>query len=196
VAEINREVELIERIRDAVFGLPFAADRIAAGQQFNAYEGAGNDDGDDEDWAYELCIGPITDRRFIADVGGKSRADLLESALKLAAEVAFAGQSQEPLLDVLREGAPLQKFGAAMFDILFERFVEGDWEIEINDLITDHAVAAGLVSKVKFNPDEHIDNSGACEPGDDYFQITAAGQGVEATLTKLDTILSGEVDRA
>ena len=70
----------------------------------------------------------------------------------------------------------IARFGAAMFDVLFERFCEGDWEIEINDLITHDALKAGLVECVDFDPDEHLDNSDSCEPGDDYYVITDLGR--------------------
>ena len=67
-------------------------------------------------------------------------------------------------------------FGASMLETLFERFVEGNFEIEINDLITVDAVKAGLVEVTKYDPEQHTDGTSACEPGDDYYQLTEAGR--------------------
>jgi hypothetical protein len=78
------------------------------------------------------------------------------------------------------EVTPLERFGAKMFDQIFERFCEGDWEIEVNDLITDDALAAGLVQVEDFDPNEHTDVNGACSPGDPFYIITDAGRHARA----------------
>jgi hypothetical protein len=71
----------------AVFAIPWVAERVAAGQQFNAYESASNDEDDEpDDWEFDLCIGPITDRRFICPIMGQDRARLVEAAMKVATE--------------------------------------------------------------------------------------------------------------
>lgn len=95
VQEVGRG-EMIERFRDAVANVPYIIERVAGGQQFNAYESAGDDDEEveDEDREYRLCIGPISNCRFIADVEGHGRAQVLEAALKLAYHVAFASPSK------------------------------------------------------------------------------------------------------
>jgi len=85
-----REAELCDRFREAVTAIPFVAEAVAAGKQFNAYESADNDeDEDDDDREYSLCIGPITNFRYLLDIDGKQKADLLETALKLAAHIAY-----------------------------------------------------------------------------------------------------------
>jgi len=66
-------------------------------------------------------------------------------------------------------------FGAKLFDWIFERFCEGEFEVEINDIVTDLCVSSGFVEKVRFDPESHIDSSGACEEGDDYYQLTEVG---------------------
>jgi hypothetical protein len=63
-----------------------------------------------------------------------------------------------------------------LFKAVWEAFCEGNWEIEVNDLITITALSCGIVEIVPFDADEHSDHSGACEPGDDYFQLTDAGR--------------------
>lgn len=71
---------------------------------------------------------------------------------------------------------PLERFGAQMFDIIFERFCEGDWEIEVNDLIVRNALDCGLVDCKEFDPEEDEDPNGACEAGDPFYTINAAGR--------------------
>jgi hypothetical protein len=70
----------------------------------------------------------------------------------------------------------LARFGADMFDLLFERFCEGDYEIELGDLIQIDAVKAGLVEKTKFDPERHTTDQDWVEPGDDYFTLTEVGR--------------------
>lgn len=73
--------------------------------------------------------------------------------------------------------AVLGERGASLiFDAVWERFCEGDFELEVNDLITGTALSCGLVKKIPFDPEEHIDVTGACEPGDDYYMLTEAGE--------------------
>lgn len=78
-------VDRIAEFETALFGIPWVAERVAAGHQFNAYESADNDEDDEpDDWRYALCLGPITDHRFICTILGKDRAALVEAAMKLA----------------------------------------------------------------------------------------------------------------
>jgi hypothetical protein len=71
----------------AVFGLPWVADRVMGGQQFNAYDCAENDEDDDpDDWEFALSLGPITSSRFICRIVGQDRARLVEAAMKVATE--------------------------------------------------------------------------------------------------------------
>ena len=70
----------------------------------------------------------------------------------------------------------LAAFGAVMFNILFEQFCDGTWEVEINDLITINAARAGLVDAVDFDPEEHDDPNGACVAGDPFYTITSLGR--------------------
>lgn len=82
--------DFVTRLRDfgdAVVDLPWVFARLHGGQQFNAYEASDNDeDGDPSEWLYLLCIGPITDHRFICSISGQHRARLVEAALKVATE--------------------------------------------------------------------------------------------------------------
>lgn len=76
--------------REALAAIPWIAERIAAGQQFNCYESADNDEDDDPcDMRFALCIGSISDHRFICPIVGQDRAHLVEAALKLAAEASI-----------------------------------------------------------------------------------------------------------
>lgn len=82
---MGRYRDAVERFRAATLEIPFVAEKLAAGQQFNAYESGDNDEDDeDEDREYSLCIGPITDARWLIDLTGKTRADLFEAAFKVA----------------------------------------------------------------------------------------------------------------
>lgn len=103
-----------------------------------------------------------------------------------------------PSVEAGREGVErLATFGAKLFDHLFERFCEGEWEVEINDLIVIDAVNAGLVDAVDFDPEEHIDVNGACMPGDPYYIISSAGQlarDVSRGRAALATIRQPEAD--
>ncbi len=71
--------------------------------------------------------------------------------------------------------APLECFGAATFRALIESFSEGCLQIEINDLLED-AARAGLLAKTAFDPVKHTYHPDCCEPGDDYWIPTEAGQ--------------------
>lgn len=73
-------------------------------------------------------------------------------------------------------GTAREVLGAKLFDWIFERFCEGDLEIEISDIVTGLCVDAGAVEKVAFDPEHHIDTSYTCEPGDDYWQLTETGR--------------------
>jgi hypothetical protein len=76
-----------------------------------------------------------------------------------------------------REGEEaLAAFGAAMFQRIWDSFTDDGWEIEINDLVTVESVKAGLVSVAPFDPAVHSDQSGAAEPGDDFYEVTPAGR--------------------
>jgi hypothetical protein len=84
--------ELIEELREfeaALDAMPEAYQlRFSEGQQFNCYDLAGNEDEDDPDWfEYTLALGPITGAAFVADIEGKWRADLIETALRFAVNV-------------------------------------------------------------------------------------------------------------
>lgn len=81
--------ELLESARNdfdaALSAMPFGADRISKGQQFNSYESASNDeDGDPADWEYVLALGPITDAVSVLSIESEWRAKLIESALRVA----------------------------------------------------------------------------------------------------------------
>lgn len=81
-----RENELVGRFTEALRELPWVAERIERGQQFNAYERASNGEDDDpEDLEFIVGIGPITGFASLFEVTGKAKAELVESALKLAA---------------------------------------------------------------------------------------------------------------
>jgi hypothetical protein len=75
-----------------------------------------------------------------------------------------------------RDAEGVAAFGAAMFQRIWDSFTDEGWEIEINDLVTVEAVKAGLVSVTPFDPEIHIDQSGAAEPGDDFYEVTPAGR--------------------
>lgn len=87
----ERKAELVERFREAVASIPLVRDHVDAGDQFNAYESAWNDeDCDDEVREYLICVGPVTNACGITRVDGKGKADLIEAALKLAQHVALS----------------------------------------------------------------------------------------------------------
>jgi hypothetical protein len=87
---MSRQQELIERFRQASQSRQWIAERIAKGQQFNCYESASNDDDmEDDEREYRLAIGPVNDFAWLFDIEGQDMADMIESALKLAALLAF-----------------------------------------------------------------------------------------------------------
>lgn len=55
---------------------------------------------------------------------------------------------------------------------ILERFCEGDSEIEMMD-IQDMAENYGTLIPIEggFDPDKHIDVTGACERGDPFFNV-------------------------
>ena len=75
----------VSEFRDALAATPFLQDRLAKGQQFNAYESADNEDEEDPlDWEYFLSLGPITNCVQIMRIEGEWRAKLIEAALRVA----------------------------------------------------------------------------------------------------------------
>lgn len=70
----------------ALAGMPSGVtERVAAGQQFNAYESMFNDeDGDPDGWEFHLSIGPISDHHSFLIIDGEWRAKLIEAALRVA----------------------------------------------------------------------------------------------------------------
>lgn len=86
----------LQQFEMALFDLPWVADRVLGGHQFNAYESAANDDYDDpDDWKYQLCLGPIGDARFICPLVGRDRAMLVEAALKAATEAMLERRARD-----------------------------------------------------------------------------------------------------
>lgn len=82
----DRLAQLSERFSDAAGRIHFVSEALAKGYQFNAYERAGNDEDDeDEDREYRVGIGPISDFRVMFDVDGHATAELVETALRIAA---------------------------------------------------------------------------------------------------------------
>lgn len=122
-----KEAQLSERFREAVDAMPFVAEAVAAGKQFNAYESADNgEDEADEDREYALCIGPITNARYLLDIDGKPKADLLETALKLAAHIAYG-----------KAALPHQPATAPASDTMLREDVEA-----VRELAESHLMAA------------------------------------------------------
>lgn len=73
---------------DRLMNIRWIAERVLAGQQFNAYL-SGNEDEDEEDTddtEYHICLGPVSDFRVLCTVEGGDTARLIESALKVATE--------------------------------------------------------------------------------------------------------------
>ncbi|WP_454280551.1 Lar family restriction alleviation protein [Sphingomonas sp. Marseille-Q8236] len=83
--------------------------------------------------------------------------------------------------DAIRQGEGITQFGAVVFQQVWDSFIDGGWDIEVNDLITKDALKAGLVSVEPFDPKGHVDQSGAAQPGDDFYQLTDAGRAALAT---------------
>lgn len=76
----------MDLLQDILASFPDIIARLAAGQQFNAYDAADNpDDATDEDCVMHVCLGPVTDMRHVATVDGHSTGNLLAHALTLAA---------------------------------------------------------------------------------------------------------------
>jgi hypothetical protein len=95
----------VEAFVTAVEAFPFISERLARGQQFNCYESGGNDDDDDdEDRSYYFGIGPVTDFAALLGFEDKRKADLFESAFKLAA-IATEARRAETTSGSVHEGA-------------------------------------------------------------------------------------------
>jgi len=73
----------------ALDGLPWVVERLARGQQFNVFEHQADvsdgayPEGDDDDFA--VAIGPITDCAVVLVTTPRAKAELIASALTLAA---------------------------------------------------------------------------------------------------------------
>ena len=98
-----RVTQALVEFEAALQAMPFGQERLAKGQQFNAYECAENDEeGDPSDWEYLLCLGPITDAAFITRIDGEWRAKLIETALRVALHQLRHRQSATaPLIEAL-----------------------------------------------------------------------------------------------
>lgn len=77
----------LERFREAVAAMPDVAERLAAGQQFNDYPVTDGCEDLDDDPISEVavCLGPITSRPLSFATTVPDVAELLTSALRLAA---------------------------------------------------------------------------------------------------------------
>lgn len=77
----------LTEFEERLFNIRWIGERVMAGQQFNAWPtGEEDDETDDEDIPYLMCIGHAADLRLICRVYGRQEAELLESALKVATE--------------------------------------------------------------------------------------------------------------
>lgn len=92
--------------------------------------------------------------------------------------LAYIRAEPERLREAVEAERELASFGAVAFETMWDAFADGVWEIEVNDLITENAVRVGLVKETDFNPNEHTDDSGACEPGDRYYVTSGFGRAV------------------
>jgi hypothetical protein len=95
-AELANGVDVaLAEFAEALAAMPFGQERLTAGQQFNAYESAANEEHEDpRDWRYYLSLGPITDCVQILRIEGDWRAKLVESALRVALRLHRARASQ------------------------------------------------------------------------------------------------------
>lgn len=64
---------------------------------------------------------------------------------------------------------------AQMFETVWDAFTNEGYEIEIQPMI-DLAVKHGFVEKTAYDPAEHSNFTGDCEPGDDYYIIANPGR--------------------
>ena len=79
-------VRRLNGFQEAVAAVPYIAERLATGQQFNAFDSSLNDeDDDDEDCTMYVCIGPVSDTRSIVSVEGRAEANMIADALTFAA---------------------------------------------------------------------------------------------------------------
>jgi hypothetical protein len=77
--------EAVEAFKAAISAMPWGQTRLANGEQFNCYESASNDEDDDPcDWEYYVALGPISDFVTITGLQSEWRAQLIESALRVA----------------------------------------------------------------------------------------------------------------
>ncbi len=82
-----RIADLLKRFEDALFEQRWVADLIMAGEQFNCYERGGQDDDlDDDEREYRLCIGPVSNARLLFGIEGRATAEMVEAAMKLATD--------------------------------------------------------------------------------------------------------------
>jgi hypothetical protein len=86
---VERETRLDRRLdgfRAAVATLPEIAERLQAGQQFNAYTSPGkSEDANDDGCSMVVCLGPISDYLPIVRVQGRATGELIADALTFAA---------------------------------------------------------------------------------------------------------------
>lgn len=133
--------------------------------------------------ALEDVCNPLGYLQRMADAEG---AKLSGTAYAIASNIATVQRIAKDALstlsaDAVRQGEGVAQFGAVVFQQVWDSFIDGGWDIEVNDLITKDALKAGLVSVEPFDPKGHVDPSGAAQPGDDFYQLTDAGREAFAT---------------
>jgi len=130
------------------------------------------------------------DQELVRELRRDDRRQFVTQGVEILGEVLpcnLVGRAAERLTALAQENAALKqrvkelegvaRFGALMFDHLFEAFCDGQFEVEIGDLIARDALSCGLVNKVPFDPEVHEgEYSECCEPGDDWFVISDAGR--------------------
>ncbi len=101
--------------REAVEALPHIAERLAKGQQFNAYDSSTNDDDDeDQDCLMHVCLGPINDAAFVVSLDGRARANMVADALTLASVAATEAAQPE---GVVPGGAEVREVARALSNV-------------------------------------------------------------------------------
>jgi hypothetical protein len=113
--------------------------------------------------------------RFGEDEGDGGNLIQAFARHRLTTEAAQSSRIRE-LTEALEVQTKLADFGALIFSTLWDAFTDGQWEIEVNDLVTICATKAGLVTSTDFDPEVHDNPDGACMPGDDFYVIADAGR--------------------
>ena len=93
-------IEPLRRFEEALSKLRWASERVAAGQQFNAYDRVFSDGKDEGKYCETIiALGPISKFRPIGECLGHDSAAIIEAALKFSTAAMLAAAPEPPVVE-------------------------------------------------------------------------------------------------